>query len=88
MGRTLRSAGPLTHNETRWSALIGEVEADDNPTEEEAAQVRAPHVPPEVPWLKPWDMAPAAVFLAADLANMVTGDCYDVTGGDDADNQR
>jgi NAD(P)-dependent dehydrogenase (short-subunit alcohol dehydrogenase family) len=82
---------PLTHNEARWSALIGEIEATDNPpkhpTEQQAAQTRAPHIPLKVPWLKPEDLAPAAVFLASDLAAMVTGACYDVTGGDDANNQ-
>jgi NAD(P)-dependent dehydrogenase (short-subunit alcohol dehydrogenase family) len=64
---------PLTHNETRWSALIGEIEATDNPPKQEAAQARSPHVPLKVPWLKPEDVAPAAVFLASDLAAMVTG---------------
>jgi NAD(P)-dependent dehydrogenase (short-subunit alcohol dehydrogenase family) len=82
---------PLTHNESRWSALIGEVTANENPpknpTEEQAAQTRSPHVPLKVPWLKPEDLAPAAVFLASDLAAMVTGACYDVTAGDDANNQ-
>jgi NAD(P)-dependent dehydrogenase (short-subunit alcohol dehydrogenase family) len=81
---------PLTHNETRWSALIGEVTANENPpkhpTEQEAYDTRAPHVPLKVAWLKPEDLAPAAVFLASDLAAMVTGACYDVTGGDDANN--
>ena len=81
---------PLTHNEARWSALIGEVTANENPpknpTEQQAAETRAPHVPLRVPWLKPEDLAPAAVFLASDLAAMVTGACYDVTGGDDANN--
>ena len=82
---------PLTHNERRWSEMIGEIEATDNPppnpTEEQVAKVRAPHVPLKVPWLKPEDLAPAAVFLASDLASMVNGACYDVTGGDDANNQ-
>ena len=81
---------PLTHNEKRWSAMIGEVTANENPpknpTEQEAAAIRAPHEPLKVPWLKPEDLAPAAVFLASDLASMVTGACYDVTGGDDANN--
>ncbi len=81
---------PLTHNEARWSALIGEIEAIDNPpktpTEKEAASVRTPHVPLKVPWLKAEDLAPVAVFLASDLAAMVTGACYDVTAGDDAQN--
>jgi NAD(P)-dependent dehydrogenase (short-subunit alcohol dehydrogenase family) len=68
---------PLTHNEERWRAVIGEFEATENPpdnvTEEQAARVRAPHVPLKVAWLKPEDLAPAAVFLASDLAAMVTG---------------
>lgn len=82
---------PLTHNERRWSELIGEVTGNPNPpqhpTEQEAANARAPHVPLRVPWLKAEDLAPAAVFLASDLASMVTGACYDVTAGDDANNQ-
>lgn len=81
---------PLTHNEARWSALVGEVTANENPpknvTEQQAWDTRAPHIPLKVAWLKPEDLAPAAVFLASDLAAMVTGACYDVTGGDDANN--
>jgi SDR family mycofactocin-dependent oxidoreductase len=81
---------PLTRNDARWSAMIGEITANPNPpkhpTEQEAASTRAPHVPLGVPWLKAEDMAPAAVFLASDGAGMVTGACYDVTGGDDASN--
>ncbi len=82
---------PLTRNPARWSAMIAEVTATENPpkspSEQEAWQTRAPHVPLKVAWLKPEDLAPAAVFLASDLAAMVTGACYDVTGGDDAQNQ-
>jgi NAD(P)-dependent dehydrogenase (short-subunit alcohol dehydrogenase family) len=82
---------PLTLNEARLRAAIAESEGTDNPPEnptvEQAAKARAPHVPLGVPWVKPEDMAPAAVFLASDLAAMVTGACYDVTGGDDANNQ-
>jgi NAD(P)-dependent dehydrogenase (short-subunit alcohol dehydrogenase family) len=82
---------PLTHNEARWSALIGEVTANanppKNPTEKEAYETRAPHMPLKVAWLQPEDLAPAAVFLASDLAGMVTGTTYDVTGGDNANNQ-
>jgi NAD(P)-dependent dehydrogenase (short-subunit alcohol dehydrogenase family) len=82
---------PLTHNDARWSALIGEVTANENPpkhpTEQEAYDTRAPHEPLKVGWLKPEDLAPAAVFLASDLAAMVTGATYDVTGGDNANNQ-
>ena len=81
---------PMTHNEARWRTLIGEVEATEHPpqhpTQQQAAKARAPHEPLKVPWLMPKDIAPAAVFLASDLAAMVTGACYDVTGGDDANN--
>ena len=52
---------PLTHNEKRWSELIGEVQATENPpknpSEEQTAQVRAPHEPLRVPWLRPEDIA-------------------------------
>ena len=79
---------PLTRNEERYSAVFGELLATDNPpknpSREETAALRAPHEPLKVPWVKPEDLAPAAVFLASDLASMVTGACYDVTGGDDA----
>jgi NAD(P)-dependent dehydrogenase (short-subunit alcohol dehydrogenase family) len=44
-------------------------------------------MPLKVAWLQPEDLAPAAVFLASDLAGMVTGTTYDVTGGDNANNQ-
>ncbi len=81
---------PLTHNEARWRTLIGEIEATDHPpakpTQQQAAAARAPHVPLRVPWLRPEDIAPAAVFLASDGGAMVTGASYDVTGGDDAHN--
>ena len=84
-------ATPLTFNEARLRAAIAESEATDNPpkdtTIKEAAAARAPHMPLRVPWVEPEDLAPAAVFLALDLAEMVTGACYDVTGGDDANNQ-
>lgn len=82
---------PLTRNPARWSALIAEVTANENPpknpSEQEAWSTRAPHIPLRVAWLKPEDLARAAVFLASKLAAMVTGTCYDVTGGDDAQNQ-
>jgi NAD(P)-dependent dehydrogenase (short-subunit alcohol dehydrogenase family) len=45
---------------------------------------RAPTVPLKVGWLQPDDISPAAVFLAPDAANMVTGAEYEVTGGDSA----
>jgi hypothetical protein len=63
------------------------VSASKNPTDEEAAEVRAPHVRPNMPRLKPEDLAQAAGFLASDLAAMVTGTSYYVIDGDNANNQ-
>ena len=81
---------PLTRNDARWSAMIGEGLGIDNPpkhpTEQQAVEAYAPHVPLKVPWLRPEDLAPAAVFLASDLAAMVSGACYDITGGVDSNN--
>ena len=54
------------------------------PTPQQAWDVRAPTVPLQVGWLQPDDISPAAVFLASDAANMVTGAEYEVTGGDSA----
>ena len=45
----------------------------DNPTPQQAWDVRAATVPLRVGWLQPDDISPAAVFLASDAANMVTG---------------
>ena len=74
-----------SHNEKRWSEMIGEIQATDNPpknpTEEEAAKIRAPHIPLKVPWLEPEDLAPAAVFLASDDSHWVTGEALKVAGG-------
>ncbi|WP_265441436.1 MULTISPECIES: hypothetical protein [Bradyrhizobium] len=41
-------------------------------------------MPLKVGWLQPDDISPAAVFLASDAANMVTGAEYEVTSGDSA----
>jgi hypothetical protein len=38
----------------------------------------------KVGWLQSDDISPAAVFLASDAANMVTGAEYEVTAGDSA----
>ena len=56
----------------------------EHPTAQEAWDWRKPTVPLQVGWLQPDDIAPAAVFLASDAANMVTGAEYEVTGGDSA----
>jgi NAD(P)-dependent dehydrogenase (short-subunit alcohol dehydrogenase family) len=56
----------------------------NNPTPQQARDVRAPTVPLKVDWLQPDDISPAVVSLASDAAAMVTGAEYEVTGGDSA----
>ena len=78
---------PLTRNDKRWSMAVGETTIGpppEHPSEEEVVKARLPKVPLQVPWLQPEQVAPVAVFLASDAAGMVTGACYDVTGGDSA----
>jgi NAD(P)-dependent dehydrogenase (short-subunit alcohol dehydrogenase family) len=80
---------PLTRNDKRWSMAVGETMTTpppDHPSEEETVKARLPKVPLNVPWLTPEQVSPVAVFLASDAAAMVTGACYDVTGGDSAHN--
>ncbi len=76
----------LTRYDKRLSETIGETgrKAPEHPTPQEAWDIRAPTVPLRVGWLQPDDISPAAVFLASDAANMVTGAEYEVTGGDSA----
>jgi NAD(P)-dependent dehydrogenase (short-subunit alcohol dehydrogenase family) len=80
---------PLTRNDKRWSLAVGESMTGDppeHPSEEETVKARLPKVPLGVPWLTPEQVAPVAVFLASDAAEMVTGACYDVNAGDSAHN--
>jgi NAD(P)-dependent dehydrogenase (short-subunit alcohol dehydrogenase family) len=80
---------PLTRNDLRWSMAVGETMTTpppEHPTEEQTIKARLPKVPLGVPWLTPEQVSPVAVFLASDAAAMVTGACYDVTGGDSAHN--
>jgi len=76
----------LTNYPKRYSHAIGEVRPNppENPSRQEAWDVRAPTVPLKVGWLEPADISPAAIFLASDAAAMVTGAEYEVTGGDSA----
>ena len=77
----------MTHNPTRWDESMkenGRTPSTEPPPEKEVIEAQLPHMPLQVPWLKPEDMAPAAVFLASDDAHMVSGASYDVTGGDSA----
>ncbi len=76
----------LTRYEKRFSESAGETtpSAGQNPTAQQAWDIRAPTVPMKVGWLQPDDISPAAVFLASDAAALVTGAEYEVTAGDSA----
>ncbi len=77
----------MTRNDKRWSEAVGETMTTpppEHPTEQQTEQARLPKTPLGVPWLQPEQVAPVAVFLASDAAEMVTGACYDVNGGDSA----
>lgn len=75
----------LTRYEKRLSESMSEQgQKVEHPTPQQAWDNRAPTVPLRVRWLQPDDISPAAVFLASDAANMVTGAEYEVTGGDSA----
>jgi NAD(P)-dependent dehydrogenase (short-subunit alcohol dehydrogenase family) len=75
----------LTRYEKRLSETASEEgQKIENPTPQQAWDIRAPTVPLKVGWLQPDDISPAAVFLASDAAAMVTGAEYEVTGGDSA----
>ena len=75
----------LTRYEKRLSGSMSEQgQKVEHPTPQQAWDNRAPTVPLKVGWLQPDDISPAAVFLASDAANMVTGAEYEVTGGDSA----
>jgi NAD(P)-dependent dehydrogenase (short-subunit alcohol dehydrogenase family) len=76
----------LTRYYKRLSESMGENEPNPppKPSPQQSWDVRAPTVPLKIGWLQPDDISPAAVFLASDAANMVTGAEYEVTGGDSA----
>lgn len=77
----------MTRNDKRWSLAVGETMTTpppEHPSEEQATAARLPKTPLGVPWLTPEQVAPVAVFLASDAAEMITGACYDVNGGDSA----
>jgi NAD(P)-dependent dehydrogenase (short-subunit alcohol dehydrogenase family) len=77
---------PLTRYPTRLRESMEETgrKPPENPSAEQAWDVRAPTVALKVGWLQPDDISPAAVFLASDAAAMVTGAEYEVTAGDSA----
>jgi NAD(P)-dependent dehydrogenase (short-subunit alcohol dehydrogenase family) len=76
----------LTRYQKRLTESIAETgrPEPEHVSAKEAWDIRAPTVPLKVGWLQPDDISPAAVFLASDAANMVTGAEYEVTGGDSA----
>ena len=75
----------LTRYEKRLSETASEEgQKIENPTPQQAWDIRAPTVPLKVGWLQPDDISPVAVFLASDAAAQVTGAEYEVTGGDSA----
>jgi NAD(P)-dependent dehydrogenase (short-subunit alcohol dehydrogenase family) len=76
----------LTRYPKRYSESIGESRPNppQNPTADEAWEIRAATVPLKIGWLKAEDISPMAVFLASDAAAMVTGADFEVTGGDSA----
>jgi NAD(P)-dependent dehydrogenase (short-subunit alcohol dehydrogenase family) len=77
---------PLTRYETRLRESMAETgqKPPEDPTPQQAWDVRAPTLPMKVGWLQPDDISPTAVFLASDAAAMVTGAEFQVTGGDSA----
>ncbi len=77
---------PLTRYAKRLTESYDESgrQAPADITPQQAWDARKPTVPMQVGWLQPEDIAPVAVFLASDAAEMVTGAEYEVTGGDSA----
>ena len=78
----------LTRHESRYAQALqaagqqpsGDVAQD----EKRAREALVKKTPLGVPWIEPEDVAPVVVFLASDEARMVSGSCYEVTGGDSA----
>ena len=79
---------PLTRHEERYAQALEE--AGKQPTneiatdEKDARAMLAAKSPTGIPWIEPQDVAPVVVFLASDMARMVSGATYDVTAGDSA----
>lgn len=79
---------PLTRHEERYAQALEE--GGKRPTNEtvadetEARTVLAAKSPMGIPWIEPQDVAPIVVFLASEMARMVSGATYDVTAGDSA----
>ncbi len=79
----------LTRHEERYAQALqeaGQTPAGLPEDEEKARQLLTARTPLGVPWIEPEDVAPVVVFLASDMARMVSGATYEVTGGDSAHN--
>jgi len=80
---------PLTRHQERYAQVLevgGRTPTGSATDEEEARKILATKTPLGVPWIEPGDVAPVVVFLASDVARMVSGGTYDVTAGDSANN--
>ncbi len=79
---------PLTRHEDRYAQAlqaVGKMPSGDATKDEETAkQSLIAKTPLGVPWIDPDDVAPVVTFLASGAARMVTGACFEVTGGDSA----
>ena len=77
---------PLTRHRQRYEQAMDDLASQDSIAvlEAEAKKKLIAKTPLGVPWIEPEAIAPAAVFLASDEADMVSGATYDVTGGDSA----
>jgi NAD(P)-dependent dehydrogenase (short-subunit alcohol dehydrogenase family) len=76
----------LTYYDKRLEESVGETgyHPTGRLTPQEAWDRRAATMPLGVAWVQPEDISPAAVFLASQAAEMITGAEIEVTGGDSA----
>lgn len=80
---------PLTRHQERYAQVletVGRVPAGTSADEEEAKKILTARSPLGIPWIEPEEIAHMVVFLASDLARMISGATFDVTGGDSAYN--
>ena len=79
---------PLTRHRERYAQAAGDLKSDASTAEleQKAEEAMKAKTPLGVPWIDPADIAPTVAFLASDEARMVSGACFDVTGGDSANN--
>ena len=78
---------PMTRNPGRWDLALreaGKQPEGSQPKEADVIAARLPLSVMKIAWMRPNEVAPAAVFLASDAASRVTGSTYDATAGDSA----